>query len=110
MTRVKALKQLAKEFYKNDCNIYDFCYYLGITNVKENISNKDLDILLDKCDELRGEYTDPIEVGQSLANAIYEDKSITINQLKDLDCERFNDWYIDGREVGNELEIEMERD
>ena len=110
MTRAKALKQLAKEFYKYDCNIYDFCYYLWITNVKENISNKDLDILLDKCDELRGEYTDPIEVGQSLANAIYEDKSITINQLKDLDCERFNDWYIDGREVGNELEIEMERD
>ena len=73
-------------------------------------SNKDLEILLDKCEELRGEYTDPIEVGQSLANAIYEDKSIKINQLKNLDCEKFNDWYIDGREVGNELEIEMERE
>lgn len=110
MTRVKAIKELAKAFYEFNCNIYDFCYYLGITNVKENISNKDLDVLLDKCDELRGEYTDPIEVGQSLANAIYEDKSITMNQLKDLDCEKFNDWYIDGREVGNELEIEMERE
>ena len=110
MNRAKTLRQLAKEFYKYDCNIYDFCYYLGLTNVKENISNKDLEILLDKCEELRGEYTDPIEVGQSLANAIYEDKSIKINQLKNLDCEKFNDWYIDGREVGNELEIEMERE
>lgn len=110
MNRAKTLRQLAKEFYKFDCNIYDFCYYLGLTNVKENISNKDLEILLDKCEELRGEYTDPIEVGQSLANAIYEDKSIKINQLKNLDCEKFNDWYIDGREVGNELEIEMERE
>lgn len=109
MNRAKKLRQLAKEFYKYDCNIYDFCYYLGLTNVKENISNKDLEILLDKCEELRGEYTDPIEVGQSLANSIYEDKSIKINQLKNLDCEKFNDWYIDGREVGNELEIEMER-
>lgn len=109
MNRAKKLRQLAKEFYKYDCNIYGFCYYLGLTNVKENISNKDLEILLDKCEELRGEYTDPIEVGQSLANAIYEDKSIKINQLKNLDCEKFNDWYIDGREVGNELEIEMER-
>ena len=81
-----------------------------LQDVKENISNKDLEILLDKCEELRGEYTDPIEVGQSLANAIYEDKSIKINQLKNLDCEKFNDWYIDGREVGNELEIEMERE
>ena len=110
MNRAKTLRQLAKEFYKYDCTIYDFCYYLGLTNVKENISNKDLEILLDKCEELRGEYTDPIEVGQSLANAIYEDKSIKINQLKNLDCEKFNDWYIDGREVGNELEIEMERE
>lgn len=110
MNRAKTLRQLAKEFYKYDCNIYDFCSYLGLTNVKENISNKDLEILLDKCEELRGEYTDPIEVGQSLANAIYEDKSIKINQLKNLDCEKFNDWYIDGREVGNELEIEMERE
>ena len=49
MTRVKALKQLAKEFYKSDCNIYDFCYYIGIINVNENISNKDLEILIDKC-------------------------------------------------------------
>lgn len=110
MTRVKTIKQLAKEFYKYDCNIYDFCYYLGLTNVKEDISNKDLEVLLSKCEELRGEYNDPIEVGQSLANAVYEDKSITIKQLKDLDANRFNDWYIDGREVGNELEIEMERD
>ena len=35
---------------------------------------------------------------------------LKINQLKNLDCEKFNDWYIDGREVGNELEIEMVRD
>ena len=55
MNRAKTLRQLAKEFYKYDCNIYDFCYYLGLTNVKENISNKDLEILLDKCEELRGE-------------------------------------------------------
>ena len=38
----------------------------------------------------------------------YEEKSITIDKLKTLDAERFNDWYIDGREVGNELEKEQE--
>ena len=57
---------------------------------------------------MSGEYTDPIEVGQSLANLIYEEKSITIDKLKTLDAERFNDWYIDDREVGNELEKEQE--
>lgn len=108
MNKIKILKELAKEFYKYDCNIYDFCYYLGLTNVKENISNKDLEILIDKCNEISGEYNDPIEVGQSLANSLYVDKSVTIDQLKNLDCENFNDWYIDGREVGNKLEIEME--
>ena len=79
-----------------------------LTYVKEDINDKDLEILLNKCSELSGEYTDPIEVGQSLADLIYEEKSITIDKLKTLDAERFNDWYIDGREVGNELEKEQE--
>lgn len=106
MNRIKALKDLTEVFKKYDCNIYEFCYYLGITNVKEDIKNKDLMVLLDKCSELNGEYTDPIEVGQSLANAVYEEKSITIKQLKKLDADKFNEWYIDGREVGNDLELE----
>ena len=110
MTKVKALKQLAKEFYKYDCNIYDFCYYLGITNVNENISDKDLEVLIDKCNELNSEYTDPVEVGQSIANLIYGDECIAIDQLKNIDVDSYNNWYIDGREVGNKLEIEMERD
>lgn len=110
MNKIKALKELAEVFGKYDCNIYDFCYYLGLTNVKEDIKNKDLIVLLDKCSELSGEYTDPIEVGQSLANAVYEDKSITIKQLKKMSAERFNDWYMDGREVGNELELDEERE
>ena len=108
MSKVNELKKLAKEFYKYNFSIYDFCYYLGLTNVKEDINDKDLEILLNKCSELSGEYTDPIEVGQSLADLIYEEKSITIDKLKTLDAERFIDWYIDGREVGNELEKEQE--
>ena len=56
MNKIKALKELAEVFGKYDCNIYDFCYYLGLTNVKEDISNKDLEVLLSKCEELRGEY------------------------------------------------------
>lgn len=110
MNKIKVLKELREVFCKYDCNIYDFCFYLGLTNVKEDIKNKDLIVLLDKCNELAGEYTDPIEVGQSLANAVYEDKSITIKQLKKMSSEKFNEWYIDGREVGNELELDKERE
>lgn len=110
MNKIKMLKELAKDFYKYDCSIYDFCYYLGLTNVKENISNKDLELLINKCNEIAGEYNDPIEVGQSLANSVYVDNSITIDELKKLDCEKFNDWYFDGREVGNVLENEIEKE
>ena len=106
MNRIKALKELSEVFNKYDCNIYEFCHYLGITNVKEDVNDNDLIILLDKYEELNGEYTDPIEVGQSLANIIYEDKTITLERLKSLDPDRFNEWYINGREVGNQLEME----
>lgn len=108
MNRLESLKELEKQFYKYDCNIYDFCYYLGIKNVKENISDKDLLILLDKCSELSGEYTDPIEVGQSLAHEIYEEKSIKINELKRLNIDKFNEWFDSGREIGNKIDMEEE--
>lgn len=108
MNRIKTLKELSKVFSKYDCNIYEFCYYLGITNVKEDISNKDLLVLLDKCSELSGEYTDPIEVGQSLANEVYKERSITIKQLKNLDTDRFYDWYLNGREIGTNLNLDKE--
>ena len=49
MSKVNELKKLAKEFYKYNFSIYDFCYYLGLTNVKEDINDKDLEILLNKC-------------------------------------------------------------
>lgn len=48
MSKVNELKKLAKEFYKYNFSIYDFCYYLGLTNVKEDINDKDLEILLNK--------------------------------------------------------------
>lgn len=89
-------------------NIYDYSYFIGLTNVKEDIPDEDLLLLIDKCCEIGGEYTDPIEVGQSLANSIYEDHDITIEQIKNMTCDQFQSWYSNGREIGLPLEIEQE--
>ena len=87
-------------------DIYSYLYYIGLTNVKDDIPADELLILIEKCNSLGGEYTDPIEVGQSLANEIYEEKSITIEQLKELSVDQFYDWYNGGREIGNNLKMD----
>lgn len=61
--------------------------------------------MIEKCNVLGGEYTDPIEVGQSLANEIYEEKSVSIDDIKLLTIDEFYNWYNNGREIGNSLEI-----
>lgn len=99
----KKIKEFCESF--ENFNIYNYLYYIGLTNVKEDISNEDLTILIEKCNVLGGEYTDPIEVGQSLANEIYEEKSVSIDDIKLLTIDEFYNWYNNGREIGNSLEI-----
>lgn len=100
----KKIKEYCAGF--DEYQIYDYLYFIGITNVKEDISDDELLLLMDKCAELSGEYIDPIEVGQSLASEIYENKSITIEQLELLSLDDFYDWYNNDRELGNKLKIE----
>ena len=87
-------------------NIYSYLYYIGLTKIKEDISKEDLSVLIEKCSELGGEYTDPIELGKSLANEIYQKNNVSIDDIKSLKIDEFYNWYNDGREIGNSLEIE----
>ncbi|MBO5095742.1 MAG: hypothetical protein J6D28_00955 [Bacilli bacterium] len=100
----KKIKDYCASFESYD--IYSYLYFIGITNVKEDIKDEELLLLIEKCNSLGGEYTDPIEVGQSIANEIYEEKSITIEQIKDLSIDQFYSWYNDGREIGNNLDLD----
>lgn len=109
------MNQKVKDYYKireycsqfNSYQIYDYLFFVGITNIKNDIKEDDLLFLMDKCSEVSGEYTDPIEVGQSLASEVFEEKNITLEQLKSLTADEFNAWYNDGREVGNSIQIEQ---
>ena len=83
-----------------------YLYYIGLTNIKEDIPKEDLSVLIEKCNELGGEYTDPIELGKSLANEIYQKNNVSIDDIKSLKIDEFYNWYNDGREIGNSLEIE----
>lgn len=100
----KQIKEYCAKF--DEYQIYDYLYFIGITNVNPDISDEDLLLLMKKCETLSGEYTDPIEVGQSLANEVFEEKNITLEQIKKLSVDEFYSWYNDGREIGNQIEIE----
>ena len=89
--------------------IYDYLYFIGITNVIEDMSEEDLNFLIDKCSSLGGEYTDPIEVGQSIASSI-DDGDVSIEQLKQLSVDEFYDWYNNGRALGDNLTMERDDD
>lgn len=101
----KTIKDFCDRF--EEFNIYNYLYYIGITSVKEDISDKDLLLLINKCSELSGEYIDPIELGYSLADAIY-DNNLNIEYLKKLSVDDFYDWYNNGREIGQKLIIDEE--
>ena len=100
----KKIKEYSASF--DDYNIYDYCFYICLTNVKNDIPKEELELLIKKCSEVHGDYTDPISIGQLLANEIYEEKNITIDQIKSLSVDDFYDWYNNGKELGNPLEID----
>ncbi len=117
MNRIESLKKLTEDFNKYDCNIYDFCYYLGINNVidyDERISDADVDKVVDICDYVCGEKEDPIDVGQDIAITIFEDKDITLEQLRQLPVQTIADAYrkgtLENLSIQKESELEMERD
>lgn len=113
MKKIEDYKKI-KDYCANfdDYQIYDYLYFIGITNVKEDINDEDLLLLMDKCEQVCGDYTDPIEVGQSLANEVFEEKSITIEQLRNLTIDQFYDWYNNEKDLGINIkidEMEMEK-
>lgn len=100
----KKIKEYSASF--DNYSIYDYCFFIGITNVKNDIPDEELELLIKKCSEVHGDYTDPIELGQSLANEIYQEQNITIDDIKSLTVDEFYDWYNDGKELENPLEID----
>ena len=101
--RIKDFQNIKEYCNKFDTfSIYDYLYFIGITNVIEDMPEEDLNFLIDKCSSLDGDYTDPIEVGQSIATSI-EDGDISIEQIKHSSVEEFKRWYYDSREFENDL-------
>jgi len=117
MNRIESLKKLTEDFNKYECNIYDFCYYLGINNVieyDEKISDTDVDKVVDICDYVCRDREDPIEIGQDLAKDKFEDKNITLEQLRQFPsstiANAYRDDILESLNIEKESELEMEKD
>jgi len=112
MNRTENLKKLAKKFDKYDCDIYEFCYYIGINNVIEyddKISDSDINKIVDICDLVCKDREDPIEVGQDVAISIFEDKDISLELLRRLPTLTIAKAYREGNLEDLNIKKEKER-
>lgn len=89
-------------------SVDNFLYYIGITNVKEDISPSELDSLIEICNKFCGDYTNPIAASSSLAYEVFEKNSITLVELKRLSIDEFYEWYDNGRSWGQSLKASNE--
>ena len=61
----------------------DFLYYLGISNVNENISNDEIIDLIDYCKTVINKNIDPYIIARDLTLIIYKYRnSITLKNIK----------------------------
>lgn len=81
-----------KKFY-----LYEYLCYIGISSVARNIKKHDLVNLIDICDNSCGDYTDPIEFSQAVAEAVLVNKYISIEDLKKVPSEELNDMYFEDK-------------
>ena len=81
----------------------DFLYYLGISNVNENISNDEMIDLIDYCKTVRNKNIDPYIIARDLTLIIYKYRnSITLENIKRIPSDSIKYYY----ESGNISELE----
>ena len=81
----------------------DFLYYLGISNVNENISNDEIIDLIDYCKTVRNKNIDPYIIARDLTLIIYKYRnSITLKNIKRIPKDSIEYYY----ESGNISELE----
>lgn len=81
----------------------DFLYYLGISNVNENISNDEMIDLIDYCKTVRNKNIDPYVIARDLTLIIYKYRnSITLENIKRIPSDSIKYYY----ESGNISELE----
>lgn len=78
-------------------HIYDYLYFIGITNVKDDLNDKEILDLMEIISSVCGDYTDPITVAQDLTSSVYVDNYVTLEQLKKIPAEEIINMYYDGK-------------
>lgn len=97
-SKIKDLKN-AKRYCDNlkNFHIYDYLYYLGITHIKKNISRKDMIELIEICNKVCSDYCDPITLSESLTEAVYENKYISLEKLKNVPANDIYDLFFEDK-------------
>ena len=67
--------------------IYEYLFYFGITSIKRNIKKHELVSLIDICNESCNDYADPLEFSRAITEAVFENKYISIDDLKQVPSE-----------------------
>ncbi len=91
----RKIKRFCKSF-KDFC-IYDYLYFIGITNIKKDLEDTKIKELIEICDKADGNYSDPITLAEDITHSIYKAKYITLEELKNVPSEDLDDIYFEGK-------------
>ncbi len=109
--QLEIFRSLDDYFSKIDnFNIYQYLYYSGITSVDAKIEDKDILSLMEICSEVCGDYTDPIDVGKAMAEIVYVENYITLDELKKIPSEDIHQLYFEGKLYRIEYLKEQEKE
>ena len=110
MKKIEKFKELNNYFENEDFNIYDYMYYVGVSDTKSDITEEELQEFSQACDRFVGDYTDPIILAHELAQEVYASKNISLQELKEISLDDFYDWYDNGRLAGGSIRYCLEKE
>lgn len=82
LTSYKKLHDLFKQY--PDLEYDKLCYYVGICNTKEDLSDEEILKLMSICDDCYSEYIHPVSLASELTNAVYYEHYISLEDLENV--------------------------
>lgn len=87
----KLYEKVSSEYRSFDLTRY--CFYIGIKNVKTDLTDKEIVDLINVCNQLDSDYINPISLAESLTDAVYIRKYLSLDELKNVPSDELIQLY-----------------
>ena len=95
LSSYKKIKELFEQYPELE---YDkLCYYIGICNTKEDVSDEETLKLMSICDKCCSDSIHPITLASDLTNAVYYEHYISLEDLENVPISDIQDMFFDSK-------------